>query len=63
VPGLESLAAVADEELRVAPDRPLVHAEDRHLADIWVDDDLEDMREHVLRGVGLGMELLTLRFG
>ena len=37
VADLERLAAVADEELRVARDRALVHAEDAELADERVD--------------------------
>ena len=49
VADLERLAAVADEELRVARDRALVDAEDAQLADERIDDDLEHVREHVLR--------------
>ena len=56
VPDLERLAAVADEELRVARHRALVHAEDAELADERIDHDLEHVREHVLRRIGLRME-------
>ena len=58
VADLERLAAVADEELRVLGDRALVHAEDAELADERVHHDLEDVREDVLRGIGLRAELL-----
>ena len=59
MPDLERLAAVADEELRVACDRALVHAEDAELAHERVDDDLEHVREHVLRRIGLGVEFVA----
>ena len=54
---LERLAAVADEELRVARDRALVHAEDAELADERIHHDLEHVREHVLGRIGLRAEL------
>ena len=57
VADLERLAAVADEELRVAGDRALMDAEDAELADERIDDDLEHVREHVLLRVGLRAEL------
>ena len=44
-------------ELRVARDGALVHAEDAELADERVHHDLEHVREHVLRRVGLGRRL------
>ena len=56
VPDLERLAAVADEELRVARHRALVHAEDAELADERIHHDLEHVREHVLLRIGLGVE-------
>ena len=61
VPHLEGLAAVADVELAVLGDRALVDAEDAHAADVGVDRDLEDMRQHVLGGVGLGVHGLRRR--
>ena len=57
MPDLEWLPAVADEELRVAGHRTLVHAEDAELADERVDDHLEDVREDVLLRIRLGAEL------
>ena len=45
---LERLAAAADEELRVARDGALVHAEDAELADERIHHHLEHMRQHVL---------------
>ena len=56
VADLERLASVADEELRVARHRALVHAEYAELADEGIDDDLEHVREHVLSGSGTEAE-------
>ena len=58
MPDLERLAPAADEKLRVLGHRSLVHAEDAELADVGVDDDLEDMRQHVLLRVRFRAELL-----
>ena len=58
-------AAVADEKLGVTRDGALMHAKDAELADEGIDDDLEDVREHVLPWVRLGMEfagVLALAF-
>jgi hypothetical protein len=56
VADLERTLAVADEELRVLADRSLMDAEDTDLADEGIADDLEDVRQHVLLRVWLGME-------
>jgi len=56
MPDLERLAAVADEELRVAPDGALEHAEHRSLADERVDDDFEHVRDHVLLRIRRGAD-------
>ena len=58
---LERLAPVADVELAVLGDGALVDAEDAHLADVGVDGDLEHMRDDVLGGVGVGVQLLRIR--
>src|SRR5205823_8071263 len=52
----KGLATVADEKLRIARYRALMHTEDAELADERIDDDLEHVREHVFPGVGLRME-------
>ena len=57
---LERALAVADVELGVLRDGALVHAEEGHLAHVRVHHDLEDVREHVLRAVGHGVEFLAL---
>ena len=57
---LEGLAAVADIELAALRHRALVHAEDAELADEGVGGDLEDMRQHMLGRVGLGMHQLRV---
>ena len=57
VTDLEALAVLADVELRFPGDRTLVHAEDAHLADERVHDDLEHVREHVLLRIGHAAEL------
>jgi hypothetical protein len=60
VADLECLAAFADEELRVLGDRALVDAKHPHLADVGVDHHLEDVRDHVLPGIGLCAHRLDL---
>ena len=52
---LEGFAAVADVQQAALRHRALVHAEDAELADKGVGGDLEDMRQHMLARVGLGM--------
>ncbi len=52
---LERLAAAAHVELAALRHRALVHAEDAELADEGIGGDLEDMGQHMLAGVGLGM--------
>jgi hypothetical protein len=54
---LERLARVADIELGLPGQHPLVDAEDAELAGIRVAGHLEHVGEHVLVLVGLGMEL------
>jgi hypothetical protein len=56
---LERALAVADEELRVLPHRALMHAEDTDLAHVGVGHDLEDVGQHMLAGIRLGVERLV----
>ena len=58
---LERPRAVADEQLRIALHRALVHAENAELAHVGIDDDLEHVGEHVLGRVGLGVEFDRVR--
>jgi hypothetical protein len=56
VADLERTLGVADEELRILPDRSLMNAENADLADEGIADDLEDVRQDVLLRVGFGVE-------
>ncbi len=55
VPDLERLAPVAHVQLRAGRDAALVYAHKAQLADVGVDADLEHVRQHVRRRVGLGV--------
>jgi hypothetical protein len=57
VADLERFARLADEELRVARNGTLVHAEYSELPHERVHDDLEHMREDVSRGIGRGVKV------
>ena len=60
VRGLDGLAALADVELHVRGQAPLVHAEHREAADVGIGLDLEDVREDVLAGIGNRREFLDI---
>ena len=61
MPHLEGFAPIADVQLAVFRDRSLVDAKHPHLAHIRVDGDFEDMRDHVLGGVVVGVKFLRRR--
>ncbi len=48
----DGLARIAHKELAAGPDRALVHAQKAELADVRIDRDFEDVRDHMLRPVG-----------
>src|SRR6185437_2044752 len=48
---LEGLTRIADEELGTGPHCPLMHAQHAELADVWINRDLEHMRDDVFAGI------------
>ena len=61
VADLERFAAVTDVQQAVSGHRSLMDPEDPHAADEGVHRDLEDMRQHMLRRVGVRMHRLRRR--
>ena len=60
VTGLDRFPAVADVELHVRRQSPLVHSEYSDASDVRIRLDLEDVRERVLAGIGNRRQLLRV---